>query len=121
MQELSELRMHSEDKRPSLLLMWLVPHNPSFNCAWPSHASLVQSNNRVTDVGVEALSAALKFNESLQDLSLRGNMVTDTGIGALLATLGFNTELISVDLRDTRCSERAMALLAELIFVKKEP
>ncbi len=70
---------------------------------------------------MEALSAALKINESLQDLSLRGNMVTDRGIAALLAAMGFNTVLISVDLRETRCSERAMALLAELIFVKKEP
>ena len=72
----------------------------------------------MTDLGVEALSAALHHNDCLQDLGLRGNVVTDRGVRALLTALGFNTALISVDLSQTRCSDRALALLAELILVK---
>ncbi len=80
----------------------------------------LQSNNSVTDAGVEALCAALQFNDSLQELSLRGNAATDKSVGTLLAALASNRALLSVDFTDTRCSERALALLAELIIVKKQ-
>ncbi len=69
---------------------------------------------------MEALSAALRENDCLQDLGLNGNAITDKGLGALLAALGFNATLISVDLGKTRCSERAMDLLTELVVVKRD-
>ncbi len=70
---------------------------------------------------MDALCSALRCNDSLQDMSLRGNAVTDKGVGALLAALGFNTALISIDLGGARCSERALDLLTELIIVKRDP
>ena len=78
----------------------------------------LQSNNHLTDIGAEAVCAALHCNTSLQDLSLRGNFVTDRGVGAMLTALGFNAALICVDMSETQCSERARALLAELILAK---
>jgi hypothetical protein len=67
---------------------------------------------------MDALAAALRRNDSLQELGMNGNAITDKGLGALLTALGFNTALISVDLGETLCSERALDLLAELIVVK---
>jgi hypothetical protein len=39
----------------------------------------------------------------------------------MLTALGFNAALICVDVSETQCSERALALLAELILAKKRP
>ena len=70
---------------------------------------------------MDALCGALRCNDCLQDMSLRGNAVTDKGVGVLLLALGFNTALISMDLGGTRCNQRALELLTELIIVKRDP
>lgn len=108
-------------RQSSLVSLDMVGHRSLCSAAARSSRLPLQSNNSVTDAGVEALCAALQFNDSLQELSLRGNAVTDKSVGALLAALATNRALLSVDFADTRCSDRALALLAELIIVKKQP
>jgi Ran GTPase-activating protein (RanGAP) involved in mRNA processing and transport len=77
---------------------------------------LYLSNNRISDMGVHALSQALSINNSkLEWLELHSNNITDEGVEYLVEMLKTNKKINLLGLSFNRISDRGVRLLSVAI------